>query len=130
MLSCRVEEIWGRIWDKWVWVLSVEKTVWRCGEMSREGKYEKLWAWRCRRDLEKQFGFGVKNYSCPADAENNILEQSRTSILSKRSGQMHCSLKEQEERTCVSVTPQSPKALWVHEDKFSTGYSLSSRGKQ
>lgn len=54
MLSCCVGEIWGRIWDKWIWVLSVEKTVWRCGKMSREGKYERLWAWRCRRrDLEK-----------------------------------------------------------------------------
>ena len=70
MLSCYVEEIWGRIWAKWIWVLSVEKMVWRCGEMSREGKYERLWAWRCTiRDLEKQFGFDVKNHSCPADVE-------------------------------------------------------------
>lgn len=126
-----VGEIWGRIWDKWIWVSSVEKMVWRCGKMTREGKYERLWAWRCRRrDLEKKFGFDVKNHSFPADVENNILEQSRTSILSKRSGQMRCLLKEQEERTCASVTLQSPKALWVHEDKLNTGCCLSSRGKQ
>lgn len=66
--------------------------------MTREGKYERLWAWRGRRtDLGKQFGFDVKNHSFPAGVESNILEPLRTNVLSKGSGQMHCILKEREE---------------------------------
>lgn len=58
--------------------------------MIREGKCERLLAWRGRRELEKQFRFDVKNHSFPVDVESNFLEQSNTNILSMGSGQIHC----------------------------------------
>lgn len=34
-------------YDKWITAAcGCGKTVWRCGKMSREGKYKSLWAWR------------------------------------------------------------------------------------
>lgn len=75
-----------------------KKKLSRCEKMSKEGKYERPpLAWRCRIDLEKPFGFAVRNHNFPAGAESIILSNQRQKYLPKGSGQTHRILKEWEE---------------------------------